>query len=474
MRDALGLTGAALTPGAQRSWWLREALADDPGAECPPLDRELTADVVIVGGGFTGLWTAYFLTELNPKLGVVILEQDICGGGPSGRNDGFASGWWDELHGLVTLYGQEAAVRSCRAISASIKEIGEFCELHGVDAWYRTGGYMYAITATAHERLCEEMVELAREVGVPEELRALTAEEVRTRCASPAFRGGAYMRDGASVQPARLARGLRRVVLGRGVTIHEGTTVSRLDRTTAVTPRGSVRAKHAVLAVNAWGVGWPQLNSRLVAWSSYIVLTAPAPDRLREIGWTGGELISDFRVSLRYFRTTPDGRIAFGGGGGRARRTVDDMFTRDARAVAETAEGFRLMFPSFAGVPIEDAWGGPIDVSPNHLPTFGRLADSNVYYAAGYTGNGVAPTRIAGKVLADLITGSDTDAVRLPMVNARSRAFPPEPFRSWGAMVVRRAIIAKETAEEQGRRPGFVAAQLARTPRRMGYLLGPD
>ena len=474
MRDALGLTGAALTPGAQRSWWLREALADDPGAECPPLDRDITADVVIVGGGFTGLWTAYFLTELNPKLGVVILEQDICGGGPSGRNDGFASGWWDELHGLVTLYGQEAAVRSCRAISASIKEIGEFCELHGVDAWYRAGGYMYAITAAAHERLCEEMVELAREVGVPEELRALTAEEVRTRCASPAFRGGAYMRDGASVQPARLARGLRRVVLGRGVTIHEGTTVSRLDRTTAVTPRGSVRAKHAVLAVNAWGVGWPQLNSRLVAWSSYIVLTAPAPDRLREIGWTGGELISDFRVSLRYFRTTPDGRIAFGGGGGRARRTVDDMFTRDARAVAETAEGFRLMFPSFAGVPIEDAWGGPIDVSPNHLPTFGRLADSNVYYAAGYTGNGVAPTRIAGRVLADLITGSDTDAVRLPMVNARSRAFPPEPFRSWGAMVVRRAMIAKETAEEQGRRPGFVAAQLARTPRRMGYLLGPD
>jgi glycine/D-amino acid oxidase-like deaminating enzyme len=474
MRDALGLTGAALTPGAQRSWWLREALADDPGAECPPLGRDLTADVVIVGGGFTGLWTAYFLTERNPKLGVVVLEQDICGGGPSGRNGGFASGWWDELHGLVTLYGQEAAVRSCRAISASIREIGEFCELHGVDAWYRTGGYMYAITAAAHERLCEEMVELAREVGVPEELRALTAEEVRTRCASPAFRGGAYMRDGASVQPARLARGLRRVVLGRGVTIHEGTAVSRLDRTTAITPSGSVRAKHAVLAVNAWGVGWPELNSRLVAWSSYIVLTAPAPDRLREIGWTGGELISDFRVSLRYFRTTPDGRIAFGGGGGRARRTVDDMFTRDARAVAETAEGFRLMFPSFAGVPIEDAWGGPIDVSPNHLPTFGRLADSNVYYAAGYTGNGVAPTRIAGQVLADLITGADTDAVRLPMVNARSRAFPPEPFRSWGAMVVRRAMIAKETAEEQGRRPGFVAAQLARTPRRMGYLLGPD
>ena len=474
MPTALNLTGAALTPGAQRSWWLREALAQDPGQPCPPLSEDVTADVVIVGGGFTGMWTAYFLTEREPNLGVVILEQDVCGGGPSGRNGGFASGWWDELHGLVTLYGPEAAVRACRAISASIKGIGEFCTSHSIDAWYREGGYVFAITATAHERLCEEMVKLAREVGAEDELRPLSAAEVRARCASPAFRGGAYMRDGASIQPARLARGLRRVLLERGVKIHEGTTVTRLDGTTAITPHGAVRARHAVLAVNAWGVGWPQLNRRLVAWSSYIVMTAPAPDRLREIGWTGGELISDFRTSLRYFRTTPDGRIAFGGGGGRARRTVDDMFTHDARAVTETAEGFRLMFPSFAGVPIEDAWGGPIDVSPTHLPAFGRIGASNVYYAAGYTGNGVAPTRVAGEVLADLVTGADTDAVRLPMVGARPPAFPPEPFRSWGAAVVRRAMIAKETAEEQGREPGFLVTQLARTPRRMGYLLGSD
>lgn len=470
----LNLNGLALTPGAQRSWWLREALAREEPRQCPPLTADTKADVVIVGGGFTGLWTAYFLTERNPDLGVVVLEQDICGGGPSGRNGGFASGWWDELHGLVTLFGPDAAVRACRAISSSIDDIGDFCDTYGIDAWFRRGGYMYAITASAHEKICEDMVTLAREVGAAEELRELSAAEVRARCASPAFRGGAYMRDGASVQPARLVRGLRRVLLERGVTIHEGTSVTRLDGTTAVTDAGTVKASCAVLAVNAWGIGWPQLGRRLVAWSSYIVLTAPAPEQLAEIGWTGGELISDFRTSLRYFRTTPDGRIAFGGGGGRARRTVDAMFTSDARAVDETAAGFRLMFPIFADVPIEDAWGGPIDVSPTHLPTFGRLGASSVYYAAGYTGNGVAPTHLAGQVLADLITGADTDTVRLPMVNAKPRAFPPEPFRSWGAAVVRRAMIAKETAEENGRAPGFLVTQLARTPRRLGYLLGPD
>src|SRR6202521_12028 len=291
MASSLNLTGHALTPGAQRSWWLRDALAAEPSEPAPPLKQDTTADVVIVGGGFTGLWTAYFLTRANPGLGIVVLEQDICGGGPSGRNGGFASGWWDELSGLVTLYGPEAAVRGGRATSSSIEAIGTFCDEHGVDAWYRRGGYMYAITAAAHEPVCEELVKLAREVGAPEELSELSAAEVRARCASPAFRGGAFMRDGASVQPARLVRGLRRVVLERGVKIYEGTTATGLQAgppAIVTTPRGTVRAKNAVLALNAWATGWPQLQRKLVAWSSYIVLTAPAPDRLRAGGWARG------------------------------------------------------------------------------------------------------------------------------------------------------------------------------------------
>jgi len=287
----LNLTGRALTPGRQRSWWLREALAAEGEArECPPLNRDVNADVVIVGGGYSGLWCAYFLTERRPDLRVVVLEQDICGGGPSGRNGGFASGWWDELDGLVTLYGAEAAVRACRAISASIEAIGEFCERHAIDAWYRRAGYLFAATGPLQEAACREMVRMAGEVGAPEELRELTAEEVQQRCASPAFRTGAFMADGASVQPASLARGLRRVVLERGVSIHEGTPVIRLEPgppPVAVTPGGSVRAPKAVLAVNAWATGWRQLSRRLVAWSSYIVLTAPAPERVAAVNWTG-------------------------------------------------------------------------------------------------------------------------------------------------------------------------------------------
>ena len=472
--DDLGLTGQALTPGAQRSWWLREALAaeKDPAA-CPPLGSDATADVVIVGGGFTGMWTAYQLARKNPQLGITILEQDICGGGPSGRNGGFASGWWDELDSLTKLFGEAGAVRTCQALGASIDGLGKFCQEHGVDAWYRKAGYIYAATGPRHEHGCQEMAHAAAAAGHPEEMHLLTREEVQARCASPIFRSGAFMRDGAQVQPAFLARGLRRVLLGLGVRIHEGSTVLRLDAgPAAVTDRGTVRAKHAVLAVNAWATGWPQLARRIAAWSSYIVLTEPAPEKLEEIHWTGGELITDLRHSVRYFRTTPDGRIAFGGGGGRASAHLGDAFTRDSRAVRESAEGFRRFFPSWKEVAIVDAWGGPIDVSSTHLPTFGSLSP-NVHFAVGYTGNGVAPSHLAGIVLSDLVLGADTDAARLPIVNARTRNFPPEPLRSLGAAAVRRAIIAFDTAEEKGEKPNPIASAVAHLPRRMGYLLGP-
>lgn len=475
LNAGLNLSSHALTLGRQRSWWLREALAAEKVVDCPTLAGDVTADVVIVGGGFTGLWTAYYLTQSQPSLGIVVLEQDICGGGPSGRNGGFASGWWDELDGLIALYGPEAAVRACRAISESIDFIGEFCATHGVDAWFRKAGYVFAATARTHLAAREEMLRTAREVGAEAELRELSQAEVRERCDSPAFLGGAFMRDGASVQPALLVRGLRRVLLERGVTIHEGTTATDVQPgppVRAITSHGSVRAAQAVLAVNAWAIGWPSLQRRIVAWSSYIVLTAPAPELLQSIRWTGGEIVTDLRTSVRYFRTTRDGRIAFGGGGGRAGTTIGDSFTKDVRAVVEAAEGFRRLFPGFADVPIVDAWGGPIDVSPTHLPVFASLSP-HVHYALGYTGNGVAPSHLAGRVLADLVTGADSDAVRLPMVNPAPRTFPPQPFRAIGAALVRRAIIAKDTAEEQGRTPNPLTAAIARLPRKLGYLLGP-
>jgi glycine/D-amino acid oxidase-like deaminating enzyme len=466
-------------PGARRSYWLREALARDPGEPCPPLSGDTRADVLILGGGYTGMWTAYFLTEHAPGIDVVVLEQDICGGGPSGRNGGFVLGWWDELPGLVKLYGEEKALEACRALSRSVRGIGEWCGTHAVDAWFTPGGYLGVSTSAAQDEGASAAVELARRLGVADEYIPLSPEQVQDRCRSPVFRGGAFMRDGATVQPARLARGLRHVLLERGVRIFEQTAARRFGTgrvAEAETDGGTVRAGQAVVALNAWAAAWKEFRRGLVTWGSYIVLTEPAPERLADIGWTGGECIVDFRTALHYLRTTPDGRIAVGGGGARAGYDgrIGRRFTHDAVSASRAAQGFRRLFPSFSEVSLEDSWGGPIDVSGSHLPYFGTLAPGNVHFGHGYTGNGVAPSHLAGQILASLAMGRDDEVTRLPMVGHRPIRFPPEPLKYLGAYVIREAIVRNERAEDEGKKPNAGLRLLAGLPRKLGYLLGPE
>jgi glycine/D-amino acid oxidase-like deaminating enzyme len=467
-------------PGDRRSWWLREAFATDPPTvPTPPLEHDIAADVVIIGGGFTGLWTAEHLRRLAPGIDVVVLERDVCGGGASGRNGGLVTGWWDELSRLVDLFGEDEAVRLCRALKTSIQAIGEWCDRHGVDAWYRPGGYMMVAAAQAQEGALDVEVELARQLGVGEELVPMAADEVRARCSTLSFGRGVLMRDGATVQPARLARGLRRVLLERGVRIHEGTAVARLrsgDPCVAETPRGSIRAGVAVAAVNAWGIGWRALRPRVVARGSYITLTEPIPDRLEELRWTGGECFTDMRTAVHYFRTTADGRVAFGGGGASVGvgRRIGRTYTHDTSAVRRTGAGFRRLFPSLADVRLEEAWGGPIDVSPFHLPFFGRIGPGRCFYGLGYTGNGVGPSELGGRILASWVLRVEDDWTSLPIAHYRPLRYPPEPFRSVGAWVVNRAVVRRDRQLERDGAARPLTNLVARLPRRLGYRLPPE
>jgi glycine/D-amino acid oxidase-like deaminating enzyme len=469
-------------PLSPRGWWLRQALDREAGeahaTDQPAVAGDERADVVVVGGGYTGMWTAYFLTERRPDAGVVLLEQQICGGGPSGRNGGFATGWWDELPDLAALYGGEPAVRMCRALGRSIDELGAWCERHRVDAWYTKRGYLDVASAPAQEGDWEEAVALVGELGVADELRELSRAEVQAVCRSPVFGGGVFMRDGATVQPALLARGLRRVLLERGVRIHERTPALRF-RTTGggvevETPGGTVRANALVMAPGSWGAGWSGPGRSLALWGSYIVLTEPAPERLRDVGWTGGECITDIRSALHYFRTTEDGRIAFGGGGGRAIRRMSPAAWYDPPSIERAERGFRRLFPSFEDVRLEEGWGGPIDVSPMHTPFYGTLEGGPVHFGFGYTGNGVAPSHLGGKILSGLALEEEDEVTGLPMVRSRPPRFPPEPLKSLGARVVREAVVRKERAEDEGRRVPRLTREAARLPRRFGFRLGPE
>src|SRR6266511_2320186 len=422
-----------------RSLWLQEALLGEEAAETPELFETIEADVCIVGGGYTGLWTALRIKELQPDATVVMLEADICGGGPSGRNGGFALSWWPKIETLQKRLGKEEALRLVKASEAAIAEIGEFCEREGVDAHFHQGGWLW--TATSPEK-----------VGSWE--GAVAAAEVHARTGSPVHLRAAYEKTAATVQPALLARGLRRVALERGVRIYERTAMIDLDREAGVvrTPSGAVRAGAVVLALNAWAIKIPELSRALVAVASDMVATAPMPERLAESGWTGGEAISNSRLMVHYYRTTKDGRVAFGRGGGRLAfgGRVNSNFDYSGDQTEELKADLVRLVPAAEGVPVTNAWGGPIDRTTDGLPFAGRLSGRvPIVYGTGYSGNGVAPSLTFAKILTSSALGLADEWSGAGLNRGVPARSPPEPARFLGGLVVRAAVRRKERREDR-------------------------
>ena len=456
-------------------WWLAEAGVPPPR---PALDGDIDADVAVVGGGYTGMWTAWFVSELEPDARVVVLETDRCGMGPSGRNGGFANSMWPSLASLRERFGGRAALEIARASEAEVEGIGAWCEKQGVDAWYRHGGYLQVSTTALHDHACRAAREACVELGEPDACVPQSSPEVRERCASPAFRSGAYYPAAATVQPARLALGLRERLVERGGLVFERSRARRLRRVSGgilvETDAGRVRAPSVVLAAGGrLAAHWP-LRRRLTVASSHMVITEPVPDVLEAIGWTRGECITDSRAMVQYFRATPDGRIAFGWGGGRVvpGARLNGRAEVDARVVAEVEGRLLRLFPSLRGRRIEHAWGGPIDVSPTHLPMIGSLGDGRVHYAFGYTGNGVAPSRLAGRALASMAMDRRDEHTRLALVEPPPVRVPPEPFRYAGGTIIRAALLRRERLEEEGRQPDPITRFIAGVPARIGIHIG--
>ena len=458
-----------------RGWWQEEA---GDAAPLAPLTGHVDADVAVVGGGYTGMWTAWFVKDLEPEAKVVLLEADRCGAGPSGRNGGFVNEMWFSLPALRRRFGDASALQVVRASRDAVAGIGRWCEEQGVDAWYRRGGYLQVSTAAAHDGAWRPTVEACAELGEPHACRPLTEAEVRARCASPLFRAGAYYPGAATVQPARLALGLRSKLLARGVRVFEGTPGRPARRggtgPAVEAPSGSVRARTVVLATGAGVAGQRALRRRLTVTSSHMVITEPVPDVLEALGWTRGECITDSRAMVHYFRTTPDGRIAFGWGGGRVvpDSRLDGRAQVDPTVVAELERHLVRFFPALAGRRIEHAWGGPIDVSPTHLPVLGSLDGGRVHYAFGYTGNGVGPAHLAGRILASLALDRRDEPSRLALVDPPPVRVPPEPLRYVGGMLVRRALLRRERLEEEGARPDPMTRLVAGLPERLGIYVG--
>jgi glycine/D-amino acid oxidase-like deaminating enzyme len=466
----------SVLPGASPPWWVEEAgIVDEPVTG--PLAAHHEVDVAVVGGGYTGLWTALALRDRDPALRVAVLERARVGDGPSGRNGGHIYGYWGSLATLRASLGDERALALARAGDRIIPAVEAFCEQRGEDVWLAKGGAIKVSTTPAQDGKIDAAVEAAREVGAPEEAVPLDRAELAERCRSARFRRGVFFRDGATLQPARLVKALRKAVLADdGIDLLEQTPVTRLlpgGPNTIKTPGGTVEARVVALAVNAAAAAWRPAATRLTNFGSYIVLTEPVPDLLTELGWTGGEAMTDARMFLHYFRTTKDGRVLMGSGsgpiGGDPR---DGRFSRDAATAARAEAGLRHLLPALADARVTHAWGGPIDVSADRIPFVDTVPGTRVHYAAGFSGNGVGPSWLAAQALASLATGRDDEWSRLPLVNRNIRRLPPEPLKRIGGAAVRAAALALEQADEAGRPAPVVARAVAALPRLLGMRIG--
>ena len=447
------------------SWWFEEAREHSGDEVTPPLAEGIHVDVAIVGAGYTGLWTALAIREREPSLVVALLEARRIGEGPSGRNGGFLHGYWSSLATLREVLGDGAALQLAHASSAIVPAVRSFCEARGEDVWLHEAGLLRVSAGPAEDAGVERALAAARDLGADEEATPLDEDELRRRCDSPRFRRGVFFRDGATVQPARLALALRRAALQAGVLLFERTPVSGIRTGVLETPAGEVRAREIVLALNAWGTGWP-LSRRQTNFASAVVLTEPAPELLAEIGWTGGEAIVDGRMFLHYFRTTPDGRVLMGSGSGRLGLggRVGPGLLDDVPAQRRAEQGLRKLLPAFANVRVAARWSGPIDVSADRLPWYGTVPGARIHYGAGYSGNGVGPSWLGGQILASLALGACDDWTALPLVERRPRRLPPEPLRYAGGKLVRWGTLTSEEALAAGRRPPAAARVAAAIP----------
>jgi putative aminophosphonate oxidoreductase len=452
----------------QRPFWISEALREEDSAPAPPLARDARANLCIVGGGFTGLWTAILARQQRPELDVVLLEADVCGGGASGRNGGCALTWSTKFFTLQRLYGEAEAVRLVRASEQALLDIEAFCDDNGIACDWRRHGTLFTASASAQLGTSDAVVEALRERRI-DSWHRLPTEEVQRRAGSRLHLEGWFSPHAATVHPGKLVRGLRRVALALGVRIHEGTPMRGLDEGSPPvvrTPHGSVTADRVVIAINAWMASTFREFERSVAIvSSDMVITEPAPARLAASGLDGGISVLDSRIFVHYYRSTPDGRLMFGKGGntfaygGR----MLPVFEQPSPYRDDLAERLQRFIPELAGVPIAASWNGASDRSVTGLPFFGRLRDRpDVFYGFGYSGNGVGPSRMGGEILSSLALGLDNAWTRSPLVRGPLGKFPPEPIRFVGSLVVRNAIRRKEAAEDAGEKPWLLDRQLAK------------
>ena len=455
------------------SYWFKQALQQEFGQDTPPNDagqpltQDIETDIAIVGGGYTGLWTAILIKQQQPETRVVVIEKGLCGSGASGANGGCMLTWSTKFPTLKRLYGEQQAKWLVEQSEKVIFEIEVFCKEHDIDAHlYRSGTY-YTATNQAQRGGMAPVVSELKKQGINSWQEC--GDNLSRQAGSERHIEGYYSEAAGSVQPALLARGLRQVAIKLGVEVYENTPMLELsygEPAKVVTPAATVTADKVVLALNAWMLDhFKAFKRSIVVVSSDMVITDPIPEKLGEYGPEQGAAVVDSRIFVHYYRDTRDGRLMLGKGGNKFSfsNQVDNMFNQQTQYLPLLKSSFQTLFPKLEQQDFAYSWSGGSDRSVTGLPFFGNIENqSNIFYGLGYSGNGVAQTRMGGKILSSMALGLDNEWTRSGMTKGPLGHFPPEPFRWLGAMMVRDAVRRKENAEDVGQKPMWLDKQLAK------------
>jgi glycine/D-amino acid oxidase-like deaminating enzyme len=415
----------------EKSYWL----GTRPYQPGEALEGELEADVAIIGGGYTGMTSAYFLKQAEPGLRVALLEAEVAGFGASGRNAGFAMTKIGMMHSITALrFGKARAIEAHEYAERAVGLVRELVGELGFDCDYEHPGYLWVATSEKLRRRLYKEIELVHRLGISG-INLIDAHELRQRVNSPLYVGGAWWEPNCGlVNPAKLAWSWRETIAAQGVEVFERTPVTEVVRRGSIselrTPRGRVRAGKVVFATNAWSHQFSALATKQVPVWTYIVLTEPLDDAQRAaIGWRGREGVEDFRDLVHYYRLTADDRIVWGGRDVRLGRGGNMDNDRDEAVFAKLRADLVATFPELEGIGFSHAWGGPVSALLDLFPALGYAGGKDHVYALGCVGHGVSITHLHGQTVRDLVLERDTDLTRTFFVNRRVVPLPPEPLR---------------------------------------------
>ncbi|MFF3638773.1 NAD(P)/FAD-dependent oxidoreductase [Streptomyces sp. NPDC002250] len=461
-------SATSVVNGGISFWYADDGL---PAAR-EPLSGDASADVVIVGGGYTGLWTAYYLKKAAPFLRITVLEQKFCGYGASGRNGGWLYNGIAGRDRYAKLHGHEAAVRLQRAMNDTVAEVVAVTEAEGIDAGVHKGGVLEVATTPAQLARLRAFHE--HELSYGEKDRELygarqTAERIRVAGAV----GSSWTPHGARLHPVKLVKGLAAAAEALGVVIHESTPVTEIRPKHAVTPYGTVRAPYVLRCTEGFTASLRGQRRTWLPMNSSMIATEPLGDeQWAAIGWDGRETLGDMAHAYMYAQRTADGRIALGGRGVPYR--FGSRTDNDGRTQSETVEALREIltrfFPALAGVRVEHAWSGVLGVPRDWCATVTLDRVTGLGWAGGYVGSGVATANLAARTLRDLVQQDSGQAGRteltdLPWVNHKVRKWEPEPFRWLGVHGMYATYRAADRRELL--RPGAGSSRLARVADRV-------